>query len=313
MKLPCSVTRDLLPLYAENMVERETGELIEQHLTDCPACREKLSGLKTETRDPIETAKPLQTLKKEIRKRRRYAAAIAALCVFVAVFTLFCHENEMRLVPWEEGLIEVKGIETRPVGDVYGKDVEPQGTAVDVLVLLTDSIINGTNETMFKDDDGTVTVILQGWTSHSRSRTREYNEMTLCPVPDRLIYETGGRQELLWGKPLSGGVETLPRLALGYYLILAVCLAAGSGAAWFFLRKRFSGRIVRQVFFAPLSYIAAHLLIKGFSSASFFMERDLFRILLTAAALYALFTLAWQVFLRRRKERFLSCPDTAHA
>ena len=32
MKLPCAVTRDLLPLYAENMVEQETKVLIEEHL-----------------------------------------------------------------------------------------------------------------------------------------------------------------------------------------------------------------------------------------------------------------------------------------
>ena len=102
MKLPCAVTRDLLPLYAEEMVEQETRDLIEQHLTDCPACREKLSELKTDTGTPIETAKPLESLKKQIRKRRWYAAVIAALCVFVAVFTFFYHENAMRLVPWEE-------------------------------------------------------------------------------------------------------------------------------------------------------------------------------------------------------------------
>ena len=53
MKLPCAVTRDLLPLYAEKMVEPETKELIEQHLTDCTACRQKLSELNTDTGAPV--------------------------------------------------------------------------------------------------------------------------------------------------------------------------------------------------------------------------------------------------------------------
>ena len=39
MKLPCAVIRDLLPLYAEDMVEPETTDLIGRHLADCPACR----------------------------------------------------------------------------------------------------------------------------------------------------------------------------------------------------------------------------------------------------------------------------------
>ncbi len=304
MKLPCAVTRDLLPLYAEKMVEPETGELIDQHLKDCPACREKLSELNTDTGAPVETAQPLQSLKKQIRKRRRYAAAIAALCVFVAVFTCFYHGNKMRLVPWEEGLIEVKGIEARPWQEVYGEDAVPaesKGNTVNVLVLRADSRINGTRESLFRDEDGKSTLILQGWTSQSGSTAREYHEMVFSPVPDRLIYEDGDEQRLLWGEPLNGGMETLPRLALGFYVILAAGLALVSGIAWFFLRGNKKSRIVRQVFFAPLSYLAAHLLIKGFRTESFFMERDFIAILLLTAALYALLSLAWQALLQRKK------------
>lgn len=306
MKLPCAVTRDLLPLYAEKMVEPETGALIDQHIKDCPACRKKLSELNTDTGAPVETAQPLQSLKRQIRQRRWYAAAIAALCVFIAVFTCFYHENKMRLVPWEEGLIEVKGIEARPWQEVYGEDAvpaEPKEDTVNVLVLRADSRINGTHETVFRDEDGTSTLILQGWTSQSGSVTREYIEMTFCPVPDRLIYEDGNEQRLLWGDTLNGGVETLPRLALGYYVILAAGLALVSGIVWLFLRGKEKSWIVRQVFFAPLSYLAAPLLIKGFRTESFFMERDFIGILLLTVALYALLSLAWQAFLQRKKEQ----------
>ena len=52
MKLPCAVTRDLLPLYAENMVEQETKILIEEHLSECDDCRKKLSEMKTPTENP---------------------------------------------------------------------------------------------------------------------------------------------------------------------------------------------------------------------------------------------------------------------
>lgn len=308
MKLPCAVTRDLLPLYAEEMVEPETKCLIEQHLTDCPACRKKLSGMNTDTGTPVETVKPLLSLKKQIRKRRRYTAAIAALCVFIAVFTFFCHENNMHLVPWEEGLIDVIGVESRPWNEVYGEDAvhaESQDATVEVLVYREDSRINGTHETMFRDDDGTATLILQGWTwaSHSPNTARDYNEMMFCPVPDRLIYEDSNQQILLWGEPLNGGVKTLPRLALGYYVIIAAVSALVSGMIWFFLRSSKKSWIVRQVFFAPLSYLTAHLLIKGFRTASFFMERDFLCILLLTAAFYALLTLTWQMFLQRKKEQ----------
>ena len=74
------------------------------------------------------------------------------------------------------------------------------------------------------------------------------------------------------------------------------------GLAWFFLRKRKNGWIVRQLFFAPASYLGAHFLMKGFHTVSDFMAHDFFNILLIAIALYALISLTWQVFLQRQKE-----------
>ena len=49
MNIPCSVIRDLLPLYAEKMVESETENLVNEHLTDCSDCRKKLSELNEKT------------------------------------------------------------------------------------------------------------------------------------------------------------------------------------------------------------------------------------------------------------------------
>jgi hypothetical protein len=102
---------------------------------------------------------------------------------------------------------------------------------------------------------------------------------------------------------LNGGTEVLPRLALAYYLLIAAALAAVSGLLWFIFRGKKAGKIMRQVFFATAAYIAAHLLLKGTKTTSYFMGRELYFILMIAIALYFLFTLAWQVWLQRRKER----------
>ena len=110
MKLPCAVTRDLLPLYAENMVEQETKALIEEHLNECADCREKLSAMNAPPEKPVDTVRPLQNLKKQIRKKRLYAAALAALAVFIGVFTYFFRTTAIQLIPWQDGLIEVVGV-----------------------------------------------------------------------------------------------------------------------------------------------------------------------------------------------------------
>lgn len=41
MKTDCCIVRDILPLYAENMVSEETSALIKEHLKECDECRKE--------------------------------------------------------------------------------------------------------------------------------------------------------------------------------------------------------------------------------------------------------------------------------
>ena len=320
MKLPCAVTRDLLPLYAENMVEPETKVLIEEHLNECDDCKKKLSEMNAPAENPVDTVKPLQNLKKQIRKKRLYTAALAALIVFVGVYTHFFRTMAIQLIPWQDGLIEIVGVKTYQPEDAAadGRDTETGESVAPLpatapytakhtdegLVLNVNSIVNGFEEHIVVDDDGTHTLFIQALSSnrHSDNLAQSYYESTFFPVPDRLIYGLQQPQTLLWGKPMEGGLEILPRLALAYYLLIAFAAAGVCGLIWGILRKRKNSWIMRQLFFAPISYIQSHLLLKGMKTTSFFMERDFFSILLVALAVYASFTIAWQMFLTRKKE-----------
>ena len=121
-------------------------------------------------------------------------------------------------------------------------------------------------------------------------------------MPDRLIYGFEQRQVLLWRTPLNGGTEVLPRLALGYYLLIAAALAGLLGLLWAIFRRWDYSWILRQLFFAPVSYVLSHILLKGTKTTSYFMEHDLLSMILVALAVYALLSVTWQVFLNRRKE-----------
>ena len=166
------------------------------------------------------------------------------------------------------------------------------------------SIVNGFQEHIVVDDDGTHTLFIQALSTnqHSDHLAQSYYESTIFPVPDRLIYGLEQPQTLLWGTPMKGGAEILPRLALAYYLMIALVAAGVCGLTWGILRNWTYSWILRQLFFAPVSYILSHLLLKGMKTTSFFMDRDLLSILLVALAIYALLTIAWQMFLTRRKE-----------
>ena len=63
MKMNCEVVRDLLPLYADEVCSKESRGLVEEHLTDCPECRNLLKKLR-ET--GIES--DLQNEKKDVLK-----------------------------------------------------------------------------------------------------------------------------------------------------------------------------------------------------------------------------------------------------
>ena len=275
MKLPCAVIRDLLPLYAENMVEPDTKDLIGQHLTECPDCRKRFSEIETDPEPPVETIKPLQTLRKEIRKRRWYTAILSALCVFIIVFTYFFHVTSMKYVPWQDELIEVVGVETINPEEYYSDDghLPIDDEAAPVPTVAPASV-----------EQSTTTVIMQAFSTNqgSNHQTQSYYESTYYPVPDRLIYGFEQPQKLLWGTPMDGGTEVLPRLALGYYLLIAAALAGLFGLLWGIFRKWDYSWILRQLFFAPVSYILSHLLLKGIRTTSCFMEHDFLSILLMA-------------------------------
>ena len=313
MKLPCAVVRDLLPLYAEKMTAEETGRLVEEHLEECEACRAALAGMGAEyvSAPPVEAAGGLAAIKREIRIRRWLASLAAALMVFVGVFAFFCRQNEMEVMPWREGLIDVVGVETRPRSQAAGaedmhraipdRENDADEDTVEALVARVYGNVTGTDVTTFTDDDGMRTVIVQAWSARERrgDLTVEAGEMVFYPVPDRVIYCAEGDNVLLWGKPMNGGVDILPRLALAYYAVLAAAAALVTGAAWLIARKKKWSWVTRQLFFVPVCYILGHVLIKGMRTESFWMGQDLLHIALAAGALYGLVTLLWQIWLRR--------------
>lgn len=75
MKNECSIIRDILPLYVENMVSEDTSEFVKEHLESCPACRAELEKLlepvevQTEPQPDMDAA-PLKRLKKALLMKR---------------------------------------------------------------------------------------------------------------------------------------------------------------------------------------------------------------------------------------------------
>ncbi|MBQ5633538.1 MAG: zf-HC2 domain-containing protein [Clostridia bacterium] len=91
MKTECSVVRDLLPLYVEDMVSEETAAYIGEHLETCEECKAELESLKGSAEIAVieekpamraDNAKPFKKIMKKMN-RQFYSVAYAALIFLI--------------------------------------------------------------------------------------------------------------------------------------------------------------------------------------------------------------------------------------
>ncbi len=85
MKISCEVIRDLLPLYHDDVCSAESRRLVDEHLTDCPACREELKSFETEPAKAgnVEEARLIQRTARAWKKNKAAAFFKGALIVAV--------------------------------------------------------------------------------------------------------------------------------------------------------------------------------------------------------------------------------------
>ncbi|MCR4962843.1 MAG: zf-HC2 domain-containing protein [Firmicutes bacterium] len=329
MNLPCSVIRDLLPLYAEGLAGRESAALVQEHVAACASCRDYLAGLQKPAARTPDSAAPMQQLKKELKKRRLRTAAIAALSVFVLLFALLAHATQAEPLPYSPGLLRVAGVipydpaaETPSFPGYSGflpEGWQPANPGKALLVERSDRVSGVETQFDLDEESGELTVYLQYYDTRARllSRNEEeaFSEASLeshgaqdvfYPAPDRVIYGFGGEQVLLWGQPMNGGMQILPRLALAYYGLMAAVLLAILAVLWLICRKKRRGPVILQLCFLPLAYLLGQLFVKGGETVSFFLPRDLGLICLEAAAFYGLLTLGRQAWRQHRQDK--ACP-----
>lgn len=83
MDISCNIIRDLLPLYAENMVSEDSKRLVDEHLCGCDGCTMELRTLKKAEAVPMET--DVTSLKRvEVTIRRRKILTVMAVMLTAA-------------------------------------------------------------------------------------------------------------------------------------------------------------------------------------------------------------------------------------
>ena len=322
----CPIVRDLLPLYADGMVNPETKELVEDHLQACAACRTELDSIANPDTNEKIAAIPLKKIKKALLRKR----LTAMLLVFLLTSSLFVAAFSYLTAPQYLSYDETDWMITRSPRALADGSIMADGLA-DLSAAKSISAnllvpVSGTKVTSTQDPDSGKTVyFITAWRTpldtwrgtfdapdtgdHSQremdallsalGRTESARTLfTLDATNCAAVYYSpnNGQEDVLLCGSADGGVVSLPRLALGYYALLALVLLAGLGLAWLVFRRKRAAVPLGYGTLVPMCYLLGHLLVKGFTATSYQLQRDLSLIVLAGTLLYCAALLALRLY-----------------
>ena len=132
IKNECAIVRDLLPLYAENMVCGETAEFVRGHLDGCASCRAELEQIGSAQSDaenrtdknPAENdTAPLARIGKNIFKKKMYAVLMTALILSAFLVSVFGYLSSPEYLPYSPDTVTVGETADGALAVSFGENV----------------------------------------------------------------------------------------------------------------------------------------------------------------------------------------------
>ena len=332
MSKDCSIVQDLLPLYAEDMLREETKEYVDGHLSQCAACRAELDALKADVKPAPVSAQPLRDLKRQLRRKKLTAVLLAVALALTLATAGFAYLTAPQYLPYDEtewmitrspraladgsimsdGLTDLSGIESisvnllKPVsGTKVTSTQDPDSGKTVYFITAWRTPLDTWCGTFDVSDTGDhaqreANALLDALGETESARTLFTLDATNCTA----IYYSpnNGQDDVLLCGSRDGGVISLPRLALGYYVLLSFALLITLGIAFFVCRRKKTGKALGYLALAPASYLAGHLLVKGLTTTSYQMQRDFSLIAFAAVLIYSAVLLALSLLQQKRED-----------
>ena len=327
MNKDCSIVQDLLPLYAEDMLREETKEYVNGHLAQCEACRAELAALKADVTPAPVNAQPLRSLKKQLRRKKFTAVLLAVTLALTLAAAGFAYLTAPQYLPYSEtewtvaradgavtaeGLADLSGVESISVNlltPVSGAKVtstqEPDSGKTVYFITAWRTPLDTWCGTFDVSDTGDhvqreADALLDALGKVESARTLFTLDTANCAA----VYYSpnNGQDDVLLCGSRDGGIISLPRLALGYYVLLSLALFIPLSIAFFLCRRKKAGKALGHLALIPACYLVGHLLVKGFTTTSYQMQRDFSLIILAAALIYAAVMLAINLWRQKREK-----------
>ncbi|NKE05782.1 zf-HC2 domain-containing protein [Mesobacillus selenatarsenatis] len=279
MKISCNLIRDILPLYVEDMASQDTRDLVEEHIASCEDCKKRLEEMRTFEEPPVDTdIAPLRNIQNTLRKKKLQTIILSVMATLVFAVVTIAYLTTPAYISYNENAVSI-----------IEKD---DGT---VLLNFSEEV-SGYNVNRYPAADNSGYVYdITTWETIWQQKIYKNNldNTVLNPngetVASIYYYNTDGMENtLIYGDPITdGSVMTLPRLVLSYYVLFAIgfLLICGIGLVIFRKNEKVRNGLEKMILL-PISYLFAHLLIKGLHSATYLAGRDLYVILLVTIPLY---------------------------
>lgn len=290
MNVTCNVIKDVLPLYLENMLSDDSTEMVEKHLEHCQECKNYLEELKTFHQVPVDTnISPLLKIKSSIRKKNILTAILAMMIAIMLMVITIAFLTAPKYIPYSERSVTLNEAENGWIlvkfeNTVSGYDIDKYPT---------------------EDNSGYVYHITT-WnnTWNKMIKKSKVNYTVLNPNGENVVsvyyYQADGSEDILmYGKDINqgGGIITLPRMFLSYYLLAAiVCTVVCGGVMIIWHRHKKVFQFTLMIFYLSVSYLLSHLIVKGFTTSSYSATRDFFAIVLVMIPMYIAFLTVLHLF-----------------
>ena len=266
----CGITRDLLPLYTENMASEESTAFVKAHLETCEDCRKAYEEMKTPVK--AEPAAPLKTVRKAVKKRGLLIAGLIA-CLVAAL------------------LVGVLARLTKPIV------IHSAYEAFESVNIQPDRIClyQTQNTNLIAEKEGRIvyvgayTTLWDQWTGKQTASLS--TELELDGI-DAILFEPydGTDHEILYqrdGYAVEAGFA-LPRLVMNYYFLIALVGTILLAGVWFVLRllkKEKASRVFGILLLLAASGVLAFL-FAGFPATTIAPVRELAFVCIIAVLLF---------------------------
>ena len=300
MKKECSIVRELLPLFAENMVNEETAEYVKSHLENCEECNDELSRLSDPVVKTVRTnTESLKRIKKQFSRNKLHALLLISAIMIVFFVSLFSYVTSPSYFSYSEDLMTISDAEPNSIRIAFNDKVtgyrlsEEMNPDDNRRIIHIEAWSTIWESVLFRHGDQNAVISLTDDRPIAIYYTRNYSEGR-GSLDDYLIY---GEQRATQGGVVSSSwlsIKIGPVIASILVAILLVIILVAR-------RKQHVTYWLARLIMAPTAYLLGHLCVMRFSTISYSLMRDLSLIVFVSTAIYCAMLLIWKIHSTRRE------------